>query len=65
GAKGLLKSVALFDIYTGSPIPLGKKSVAFSLSLRADDRTLTDAEVGAAMERALSSVTALGAELRA
>ncbi|MEG2455421.1 MAG: phenylalanine--tRNA ligase subunit beta, partial [Oscillospiraceae bacterium] len=44
GAKGLLKSVALFDIYTGSPIPLGKKSVAFSLSLRADDRTLTDAE---------------------
>ncbi len=44
GAKGLLKEVELFDIYTGSPIPEGKKSVAFNLTLRSDDRSLTAAE---------------------
>ena len=44
GAKGLVKEVALFDIYTGSPIPAGKKSVAFNLTLRAEDRSLTAAE---------------------
>jgi len=44
GAKGLLKDVALFDIYTGTGIPEGKKSVAFNLTLRADDRSLTAEE---------------------
>ena len=44
GAKGLLKEVALFDIYRGKGIPEGKKSVAFNLVLRADDRSLTAAE---------------------
>ena len=44
GAKGLLKEVVLFDIYTGTGIPEGKKSVAFSLTLRADDRNLTAQE---------------------
>ena len=44
GARGLLKDVALFDIYTGAGIPEGKKSVAFSLTLRADDRSLTAEE---------------------
>ena len=43
-SKGLVKEIRLFDIYTGVPIPAGKKSVAFSLVLRHDDRTLTDAE---------------------
>ncbi|MEG1773822.1 MAG: phenylalanine--tRNA ligase subunit beta, partial [Oscillospiraceae bacterium] len=61
----ILESVELFDHYKGAQIPQGKKSLAFALVMRAADRTLTDAEVGAAMERALSSVTALGAELRA
>ena len=42
--KGLVKEIALFDIYTGAPIPAGKKSVAFSLKLRSEDHTLTDAE---------------------
>ena len=51
GAKGLLKDVSLFDIYTGSGIPEGKKSVAFSLTFRAPDRTLTDEEVQAAMDK--------------
>ena len=44
GARGLLKGVELFDIYTGAPIPEGKKSVAFNLTLRADDRSLTAEE---------------------
>ncbi|MBD5133866.1 MAG: phenylalanine--tRNA ligase subunit beta [Clostridiales bacterium] len=44
GAKGLLKDVALFDIYRGKNIGEGRKSVAFSLTLRADDRSLTGEE---------------------
>ena len=38
----LLRSIQLFDIYRGPGIAPGRKSVAFSLELRADDRTLTD-----------------------
>ena len=44
GAKGLLKEVALFDIYRGKNIGESKKSVAFNLVLRADDRSLTGEE---------------------
>ena len=44
GARGLLKDAALFDIYRGKNIGEGKKSVAFSLTLRADDRSLTGEE---------------------
>ena len=44
GAKGLLKDVALFDIYRGKGVTEGKKSVAFSLTLRSDDRSLTAEE---------------------
>ena len=44
GAKGLLKGVSLFDIYRGRNIGEGKKSVAFNLTLRADDRSLTSEE---------------------
>ena len=44
GAKGLLKEAALFDIYRGKGIGEGKKSVAFNLILRADDRSLTSEE---------------------
>jgi phenylalanyl-tRNA synthetase beta chain len=44
-AGDLLESVVLFDIYRGSPVPTGSKSVAFSLVYRANDRTLKEAEV--------------------
>ncbi len=44
GARGLLKDVALFDIYRGKGIGEGKKSVAFNLTLRSDDRSLTGEE---------------------
>ena len=43
-AGKLLRSVRLFDIYRGTGIADGKKSLAFALELRADDRTLTDEE---------------------
>ncbi len=44
GAKGLLKAVTLFDVYTGKGVPEGKKSVAFNLELRSDERSLTAQE---------------------
>jgi phenylalanyl-tRNA synthetase beta chain len=47
----LLESVEIFDIYRGSSIPTGKKSMAYSLTFRAPDRTLTDAEINAAHEQ--------------
>ena len=59
-----LESVELFDFYKGAQIPAGKKSLAFAISMRAADRTLTDAEVNASMDSALKAVVALGAELR-
>ncbi len=42
-----LEGVILFDVYEGSPIPPGKKSLAFTLTYRSPDRTLTDDEVNA------------------
>ncbi len=64
-AARLLEQVTLFDVYRGAPVPEGKKSVAFGLSLRAADRTLTDAEAdalcGAIRDRLKSAV---GAEIR-
>ena len=65
GAK-LLERVTLFDVYRGPPVPEGRKSVAFGLSLRAPDRTLTDAEADAlcaAIRDRLKS--RVGAEIRA
>ena len=51
GGGALLRSVEFFDVYRGKGIPQGKKSVAFSLTFRAADRTLTDDEVQKAMEK--------------
>ncbi|MEA5041010.1 MAG: phenylalanine--tRNA ligase subunit beta [Oscillibacter ruminantium] len=65
GAKGLLKEVALFDIYTGTGIAPGKKSVAFNLTLRADDRSLTAAEADEDVANILALLKSeLGAALR-
>jgi phenylalanyl-tRNA synthetase beta chain len=46
-----LERAELFDIFRGGSIPTGKKSMAYSLTFRAGDRTLTDAEVNDAHER--------------
>ena len=65
GAKGLLKAVELFDIYTGIGVPEGKKSVAFRLTLRADDRSLTAEEADADVKSILAALESeLGARLR-
>ncbi|HIR09320.1 MAG TPA: phenylalanine--tRNA ligase subunit beta, partial [Candidatus Avoscillospira stercoripullorum] len=61
----LLKSVNLFDIYRGPGIPAGKKSLAFSLELRADDRTLTDEDTTAVVKKVLDKLEQeLGVQLR-
>ena len=56
GAKGLLKDAALFAIYTGVGIAPGKKSVAFNLTLRADDRSLTAEEADADVKSILTAL---------
>ena len=57
GAAGkLLRSVKLFDIYRGTGVPEGKKSMAFSLELRSDERTLTDADSEGVMRKVLASL---------
>ena len=55
-AGKLLRSTKLFDIYRGTGIPEGKKSMAFSLELRADDRTLTDTDSEAVINRVLTAL---------
>ena len=56
GGKALLKEVALFDIYRGKGVDEGKKSVAFNLVLRADDRSLTAEEADADVKSILESL---------
>ena len=61
----LLRSVRLFDIYRGANIGEGKKSLAFSLELRADDRTLTDTDSDGVMAKVLAALQEkCGAALR-
>lgn len=64
-AGSILEAVKLFDVYKGKGIPEGKKSVAYSLSMRAPDRTLTDEECDKAMKQALAALEKdFGAVLR-
>ena len=60
----LLESCQLFDIYQGSQIKEGFKSVAYSITFRAKDRTLLDSDVNAAMKKILNGLEQLGIELR-
>jgi phenylalanyl-tRNA synthetase beta chain len=50
--------VRLFDTYTGPQIGQGRKSLAFALRFRAPDRTLTEAEAGAARDAAVAAAAA-------
>jgi len=61
---GLLRSVTLFDLYRGAPIPAGWRSLAFSLTYRADDRTLTDEEVDCIHAKVRAALEANGFVLR-
>ena len=61
----LLQHAALFDIYTGKPIPEGKKSVALSLRFQSNDRTLTDKDTDKAWNKILKALEKqFDAELR-
>ena len=61
----LLRSVELFDIYRGKGIASGSKSAAFRLTLRADDRTLTDADSDGVVSAVLAALEKeLNAKLR-
>lgn len=62
----LVEDALVFDVYTGKPIPEGKKNLAYALRYRSPDRTLTDVEVSEAHQRIISEVNQrLGASLRA
>lgn len=66
GAVGkILEKVTLFDVYKGKQIEAGKKSVAYSISMRSHEGTLTDEQADGAMKRVLKALAAIGAELRA
>ncbi len=64
GGSRLLERVELFDVYTGSQIPDGKKSVAFSVWLRSADGTLTDDKIDEVNARIIKKLEAAGAQLR-
>ena len=64
GAGKYLESVKLFDVYQGKQIMPGKKSVAFSLTLRSSEGTLTDEQANSAINKAIKSLEKVGAVLR-
>jgi phenylalanyl-tRNA synthetase beta chain len=65
GAGDLLESLRLFDVYTGSQVGDGRKSLAFALRLRAPDRTLTAAEAATVRDAAVARASSeVGAVLR-
>ena len=62
--KTLLREVSIFDIYAGKGIEDGKKSIALTVTLQADDRTLTEAEIESVTKAIVASAMKLGAVLR-
>ncbi|ATB39237.1 phenylalanine--tRNA ligase subunit beta [Cystobacter fuscus] len=62
----LVEDALVFDVYTGKPIPEGRKNLAYAIRYRSPERTLTDAEVGTAHQRIIAEVNQrLGGALRA
>ena len=66
GQRGgkILEDYKLFDIYEGSQIKEGFKSVAYSITFRAKDRTLEEADVAGVMKKILNGLESMGIELR-
>ena len=60
----ILESVTLFDVYTGSQIESGKKSVSYSITMRSHDGTLTDEQTDKAMDKVFKALADMGAALR-
>jgi phenylalanyl-tRNA synthetase beta chain len=64
-AGRILEEIKLFDVYKGKQVPEGMKSVAYSITFRAEDRTLTDDDVNKAMSKILDALrNNLDAQLR-
>lgn len=62
----LVEDALVFDVYTGKPIPEGRKNLAYAIRYRSPERTLTDVEVGTAHQRIIAEVNQrLGGALRA
>ncbi len=65
GAGKLLEGIELFDVYTGDRIEKGKKSVAFRLTFRSPDHTLTGDEIAASVDKLLAALDKqLGIKIR-
>jgi phenylalanyl-tRNA synthetase beta chain len=63
--EALIEYVEVFDQYLGPPIPTGKKSLAYKISYRADDRTLTDSEVNTLHQNLVDQIAKFfGAQVR-
>ena len=63
-SKGILESVKLFDVYSGSQIPDGFISLAFSLVFRASDRTLNDDEIDTKIKKIVKALAEIGVTIR-
>jgi phenylalanyl-tRNA synthetase beta chain len=63
-AGPLLHDVRLFDVYRGAPLAADERSLAFRLRFAADDRTLTETEVDAAMAAVMAALAAAGGRIR-
>lgn len=64
GAGKVLENVKLFDVYQGKQVPDGQKSVSYSLTLRAADRTLTVEECDNVMQKVLKALEEIGISMR-
>ncbi len=64
GCGNHLEKVELFDVYRGSQIEEGKKSVAYTVTLRSSDHTLTDQDADSAMNKSLKALNEIGVVLR-
>ena len=64
GGGKLLEAVKLFDVYQGSQIEEGKKSVAYNITLRSENETLTDEQIERTVNKILKELKNVGAELR-
>ena len=60
----ILEDLKLFDLYEGDQVEEGYKSMAYSLTFRANDRTLTDDDINGAMKKILNGIQGMGIELR-
>ncbi len=63
-AGKLCEDVKLFDVYVGSQIPAGKKSIAYSATLRSKESTLTEEEIERVAQKIIKKLEEIGAELR-